>query len=490
MKKFLFAAIAVLFAWSISAQDIKKIRSAYDKKDWVKAKDAVDQALATEKEQKNWEAWYYKGMIYGQIAKDANLKATVPDAWMQSFEAYQKAMELDSKQTEISMMTKSYPVFENYLELQKEANAFYNSGNYQGALDNYKKADQVGRFIFKNKWALSEVDTILYYYAGAAAMQLENKEEVIYFFQKIADAKIGGKSSVDLRIGMTKDEVIKLLGKPQSSNTTQTAGSSSELLFFDNYNVTININSNNKVDYINKSSENTVLPSDGFDVVYRYLAYYYEQKKDADNAKKYADIGRQLYPKDSYYDKVELDKMRKNGADPLEVFKKYETIAEYDPKDYEVRYDYAAEIFNWIYMDGKATAEQRPVYFDKMIAILKNCIELDAKTADAHLLMGKIYYNEAAFIQDEIKKIKGTTPADTQKKADMKKKMDERMKDAIPNLDNAYVIFSTMTADQLKDRRTKNEYKSTVYLLTEAHRFLGNKDKEKEYDAKYQALNQ
>ncbi len=421
MKKFLFAAIAVLFALSLSAQDIKKIRSAYDKKDWAKAKDAVDQALATEKEQKNWEAWLYKGLVYGQIAKDANLKTTVPDAWTQSFEAYQKAMELDSKQTEISMMTKSYPVFENYLELQKEANAFYNSGNYQGALDGYKKADKVGRFIFKNKWALSEVDTILYYYAGAAAMQLENKEEVVSFFGKIADAKIGG---------------------------------------------------------------------DGFDVVYRYLAYYYEQKKDAENAKKYADIGRQLYPKDSYYDKVELDKMRKNGADPMEVFKKYETIAALDPKDYEVRYDYAAEIFNWIFMDSKANAEQRPVYFDKMIGLLKNCIEIDAKTADAHLLLGKIYYNEAAFIQDEVKKIKGTTPADTQKKADMKKKMDERMKDAIPNLDNAYNIFSAMTAEQLKDRRTKNEYKSAVYLLTEAHRFLGNKEKEKEYDTKYQALNQ
>jgi hypothetical protein len=421
MKKFLFAAIAVLFALSLSAQDIKKIRSAYDKKDWAKAKEAVDLALATEKEQKNWEAWYYKGMIYGQIAKDATLKTTVPDAWIQSFEAYQKAMELDGKQTEISMMTKSYPVFENYLELQKEANALYNSGNYQGALTNYKNADKVGRFIFKNKWALSEVDTILYYYAGAAAMQLENKEEVVYFFQKIADAKIGG---------------------------------------------------------------------DGFDVVYRYLAYYYEQKKDAENAKKYADIGRQLYPKDTYYDKVELDKMRKNGADQMEVFKKYETIADLDPKDYEVRYDYAAEIFNWIYMDLKATPEQRPVYFDKMIALLKNCIELDAKTADAYLLMGKIYYNEAAFIQDEVKKIKGTTPADTQKKNDMKKKMDERMKESLPYLDNAYNIFSTMTAEQLKDRRTKNEYKSTVYLLTEAHRFLGNKEKEKEYDAKYQALNQ
>lgn len=421
MKKFLFAAIAVLFALSLSAQDIKKIRSAYDKKDWAKAKDAVDQALATEKEQKNWEAWLYKGLVYGQIAKDPTLKTTVPDAWIQSFEAYQKALELDPKQGELSMMTKSYPVFENYLELQKEANAFFNSGNYQSALESYKKADKVGRFIFKNKWALSEVDTILYYYAGAAAMQLENKEEIVNYFGKIADAKIGG---------------------------------------------------------------------DGFDVVYRYLAYYYEQKKDAENAKKYADFGRQLYPKDTYYDKVELDRMRRNGAEPLEMFKKYETIGAMDAKDYEVRYDYAAEIFNWIFMDNKATAEQRPVYFDKMINLLKNCIELDAKSPDAHLLMGKIYYNEAAAIQDEVKKIKGTTPADKQKKDDMKKKMDDRMKESLPYLDNAYNIFSIMTAEQLKDRRTKNEYKSTVYLLTEAHRFLGNKEKEKEYDTKYQALNQ
>jgi len=421
MKKFLFAAIAVLFTLQLTAQDVKKIRSAYDKKDWAKAKEAVDLALATEKEQKNWEAWLYKGLVYGQIAKDATLKTTVPDAWMQSFEAYKKAMELDTKQTELSMMTKSYPVFENYLELQREANGLYNSGNYQAAVDNYKKADQVGRFIFKNKWALSEVDTILYYYAGAAAMQLENKEDVVYFFQKLADAKIGGEV---------------------------------------------------------------------FDVVYRYLAYHFEQKKDAENAKKYADIGRQLYPKDTYYDKVELDKMRKNHADPMEVFAKCETIAALDLKDQEIRYDYAAEIFNWIFMDNKATAEQRPVYFDKMINLLKNCIELDPKGPDAHLLLGKIYYNEAAAIQDESKKIKGTTPADKQKRDDIKKKMDDRMKESLPYLDNAYNIFSAMTAEQLKDRRTKNEYKSTVYLLTEAHRFLGNKEKEKEYDTKYQALNQ
>lgn len=421
MKKFLFAAVAVMFCLGLSAQDIKKVRNFFDKKDYVKAKDAVDLALANEKEQKNWEAWYYKGLIYGQIAKDANLKATVPDAWMQSFEAYQKAMELDAKQSEVFMMTRQYPVFENYLEIQKEANQAYNSGNYQAALDGYKNADKVGRFIYKNKWALSEVDTILYYYAGAAAMQLEKKDDVVAFFTKICDANIGGE---------------------------------------------------------------------GFDVCYRYLAYHHASNKNEELAKKYADMGRALYPKDTYYDRVDLDKMRKEDADPITIFNKYEQIITIDPKDYDIRYDYAAEIFNWLYMDSKATPEQKTTYFDKLIANLNTAIEIDPKKPEAHLLMGKTHFNEAAFIQEEIKKIKGSAPADVQKRNDMKKKMEDRMKESIAPLDRTNEIYAAMTAEQMKDKRTKNEYKSTLYLLTEVHRFLGNKDKEKEYDAKYQALNQ
>ena len=421
MKKFLFAAIAVMFCLGLSAQDIKKVRNFFDKKDWPKAKESVDLALANEKEQKNWEAWYYKGLIYGQIAKDANLKATVPDAWMQSFQAYEKAMELDPKQSEVFMMTRQYPVFENYLEIQKEANQAYNSGNYQAALDGYKNADKVGRFIFKNKWALSEVDTILYYYAGAAAMQLENKEEVVSFFTKICDANIGGE---------------------------------------------------------------------GYDVCYRYLAFYHNTNKNEELAKKYADMGRALYPKDTYYDRVDLDKMRKEDADPVTIFNKYEQIVAIDPKDYDIRYDYAAEIFNWLYMDSKATPEQKATYFEKLISNLNTAIEIDPKKPEAHLLIGKTHFNEAAFIQEEIKKIKGSAPADVQKRNDMKKKMEDRMKEAIAPLDRTNEIYTAMTAEQMKDKRTKNEYKSVLYLLTEVHRFLGNKDKEKEYDTKYQALNQ
>ena len=52
MKQFIFSAIAFLFCLSVSAQDIKKVRSLFEKKDWVKAKEAVDLLLTNEKEQK------------------------------------------------------------------------------------------------------------------------------------------------------------------------------------------------------------------------------------------------------------------------------------------------------------------------------------------------------------------------------------------------------------------------------------------------------
>ena len=421
MKHFLFATIAFLFCFNLGAQDIKKVRSYYDKKDWVKGKEAVDLLLANEKEQKNWEAWYYKGLIYGQIAKDANLKTTVANAWLISLEAYQKAMELDSKQVNTYMTLRGYPVFDNYLELQREANEFYNKQDFKNAYNKYLEADKAGRFIFKSGWALSEVDTILYFYTGAAAMQSDMMEEAVAVFKKICDANIGG---------------------------------------------------------------------DGYDVCYRYVAYYYDKKGDVETANKYAAAGRKLYPADSYYDKLELDRERKNGVG-LELFKRYEAVIAKEPKDYDLRYDYAAEMFNWLYTDQAAPADQKEATFNKILEQLKICTELDNSKPDAHLLTGKTFFNEAAAIQEALKGVKGTAPADVQKKTEMKAKMEGRMKECLTPLETSLAIFEKMPAEELKkEKRLRNEYKTTLYLLTEAYRFLGNPEKEKFYDKKYQVLNQ
>lgn len=422
MKQILITTAALFFVLAGFAQDMKKVRNLYDKKDWAKAKEAIDLVLANEKEQKNWEAWYYKGLIYGQVAKDANLSAATPDAWTQSFEGYKKAMELDQKQTETFMTLRNYPVFDNYIELQRKGNELYNTQNFKEALATYKKADEVGRFIYKNKWALTEVDTILYFYMGAAAMQDENMDEAITYFEKLCNAEVNGE---------------------------------------------------------------------GFDVCYRYVTYYYDKKGDIEKANKYAALGRKFYPEDSYYSRVELDRERKNNGVGPGLFAKYEEVLKQDAKDYDLRFDYAAEMFNWMFNDNATPAAEHAAYFAQIVDQLQKCIELDASRVDAYLLLGKAYFNEAAFIQDEMKKIKGKTPDDEKKRAEMKAQMESRMKEAIPNFEKSHEIFKKTPEEEFKkEKRLRNEYKTTLYLLTEAHRFLGNTEKEKFYDKEYQKLNQ
>jgi len=422
-NKFFFLIMWLLMLTTIIyAQDIKTVRKLYDKKEWVKGKEAVDLLLANPAEQNNWEAWYFKGLIYGQMAKTPELKAQVPDGWVSSFEAYAKATQLDSKQSNTYMTLRGYPVFDNYLELQKEGNEFFNTQAYKEAVGKYKQADQVGRFIFKNGWALAEVDTILYYYAGAAAMQANMPEDAVTYYKKIADANIGG---------------------------------------------------------------------DGYDVCYRFLTYHYDKKGSADLSAKYATAGRKLYPNDTYYDKLELDRERNNNGLSPELFAKYEVVISKEPGNYDLRFDYAAELFNWIYTELKATKEQQPVIFEKIVTQLKKCIELDVKKSDSYVLAGKTYYNEAAFIQESGKGLKSTVPEELKKKNELKVQMDKRMNESLPYLEKALEIFEKMTPEDFKaEKRLKNEYKTTLYLLSDAHRFLGNTEKEKAYTKKYDALNQ
>ncbi len=412
----------MVIAFSIKGQDIKTVRKLYDKKEWQKSKEAVDLLLANAGEQNNWEAWYYKGLIYGQIAKITELKNNVPDIWLVSYEAYKKAMELDSKQSTTYMTLRGYPIFDNYIELQKEGNDFFNSQSFKEAVGKYKQADQVGRYIFKNGWALSEIDTILYYYAGASAMQANMPDDAVNYFKKIADANIGG---------------------------------------------------------------------DGYDVCYRYLSYHYDKKGDAVSSNKYSAAGRKLYPNDTYYDKLELDRERNTKGLSPDLFAKYEVVIGKEPNNYDVRFDYAAELFNWLYTDQKVPQDQQASIFEKIVAQLKKCIEIDPKKTDTYVLAGKTYYNDAAFMQEAGKNLKATVPEELKKKNELKVQMDKRMNEALSYLEKANEIFEKMTPEEFKaEKRLKNEYKNTLYLLAEAHKFLGNTDKEKAYNKKLDSLNQ
>ncbi len=115
------------------------------------------------------------------------------------------------------------------------------------------KANNVGQYIAQNKWAnIGKVDTTLVLNIAKAALNAKKNDTARKYFQEIADAHISGLH-----------------------------------------------NENNT-------------PDPSYELPYQWLTLDYKQAGDSANMVKYATIGKELYPKDDYYDFVEMDYYREN----------------------------------------------------------------------------------------------------------------------------------------------------------------------------------
>src|SRR4051812_6139501 len=98
MRKLIFSILLAVFALNTYAQSIDDIKDQVGKQQWDKAKEQIDKYLANEKNSKKADGWFYKGVIYNEIAKSDKFKSLVPgDARMEAFTALQKYLELDPK---------------------------------------------------------------------------------------------------------------------------------------------------------------------------------------------------------------------------------------------------------------------------------------------------------------------------------------------------------------------------------------------------------
>jgi hypothetical protein len=187
-------AVFMAFATSgIFAQTVKKTKELITAKDWVKAKESIDLALANPKLKKDEvaEAWYLKAKVYSALSTDPATKTLVPDARMQSLEAIKKSVETDKAQSQVYLtMDKYTPVFDLYTGNFEDAAALYNSEKYQDALKEFKNTAITGEYIFNQGWGLYKLDTTLTYYTALSALNAKNEEEAVKQFSKLAEARV------------------------------------------------------------------------------------------------------------------------------------------------------------------------------------------------------------------------------------------------------------------------------------------------------------
>jgi hypothetical protein len=239
---------------------------------------------------------------------------------------------------------------------------------------------------------------------------------------------------------------------------------------------------NDSASFYFKQLADAKVSGQGFDLPYRWEVYIYSDKKDWDNAQKYAAAGKALYPKDTYFDDVSLQMLKEQGKTD-DLVKKYEEVLAADPSNYEHQYNYGNTLFSLVYGVDKRPANYQDLV-TKLEAAFTKCTEIDPSRPEAFLALGKSHFNQAVSTNDTLKTMHGKTPADDASKKALQATAEAQIKAAITPLEKVFSFYDTQTGLKLAD---KSNYKSSISLLGDCYRYLDNKEKAKFYDDKYNA---
>jgi hypothetical protein len=226
---------------------------------------------------------------------------------------------------------------------------------------------------------------------------------------------------------------------------------------------------------------------EGMVEIYKWLADYYSKKKDNTNAGKYLAAGKELFPKDPFWNIYELDMLREQG-DKKDLFTKYESVIAENPSDYLVLYNYSVELYGAAYDTSMA---KRPANSAELItkveANMKKVTELKPDYANAYLVLGQVAYNKGVDINTEMNKIRPAggvklKPEELKKKNDLRAEAGKRFDEAIPYFEKIDQILGVQGKLHMEDKKA---LKTAYDLLINIYDTKNNKDKLKVYEEKY-----
>jgi hypothetical protein len=194
MKKVLLTTLLAIAGLGIFAQKLDKAKDLYKDKKYADAKTQIDGVLADPKNEKNGEAWYYKGKIYSAIALDNTLGAQTPDARHQAFDAFKKYVEVDDKHLLL--------VLENYKSVTDLYQYYFSTGATQfkanqnaEAYASFKDCLTISDYMVAKGWTNMKLDTTVVLYTGITAEKAGKKDDAAIYYGKLASAKINGENN-------------------------------------------------------------------------------------------------------------------------------------------------------------------------------------------------------------------------------------------------------------------------------------------------------
>ncbi len=200
MRKTILSALFVMASTFLFAQNLKEIQGDVEKGKFEEARAKVDKALADPKNQNTANFYYYKGVVYTEIAKDTTKNDL--NYWNESFNAFKRYQELDSKNILMTLNQNAhlFSIYENYYNLGIKD---FNDKNYKRAFDRFSNALAVKDYVYTRQFSINDfsfpaMDTQLLNLAGAAAILSENHDAAIPYYTALANAKLKGDDYKDI----------------------------------------------------------------------------------------------------------------------------------------------------------------------------------------------------------------------------------------------------------------------------------------------------
>lgn len=415
MKKLFLLAVLAGSAVFAKAQDIDEIRNLVLLSQVGKAKEAIDKFMASEKNAKKPEGWFWKAYIINQLSKDSTKTIQESSAMkMEAFDLFKKYRQMDPKATLLTEDNNS-PIYDLYAGFGSElAIKAYQAKDFEASFDNFKKAVDVHAYstsnnlVFNNGYKFPELDTLFIQYTAIAAVDAKKPDEAAVYHKKLVDAGLSGDS------------------------------------YADSYNFL--------VDYYKKKDK----------------AAFYEVLNKA----------KKLYPANArYWTALEVE-VETEGIQKPEVFNKYADLVTANPGNYDVAYNYAAELFNYINSDD-SKGVNLPEYKAKLKDILQKSIAIKS-TFEANFVMTVSQYNNSFDLSDEATKIKSVKPEDQKKKKALQAESMQVLTEAIPYGEAAVAAFKNIAEPSNTE---KGNYRKLLTMMKNIHEVKKNTAKADEYDA-------
>ncbi len=419
MKKIIFV-IFLLSGWAIGqAQDLDMTKAYIVAGQYAKGKDGIDKFLSKAGNETNAEAWYYKAYLYNALSRDTSkTNAEMGALNTESFEALKKYKQLDAK-GKLTKEESNGTIYNVYYAFYDFGLKAYNAKNAEGAYSQFKSALGVHDYIFSNS----------------------------------LDGPKGLKfSALDTDLVWN----LAIIGNQLKRD-------------------------NETVDYYKKIVE-VNLNDPKYLQAYESIVFYYKEAKDQAAFKTYLEKGKANYPKESFWEAIDIE-FAVQGLTGDALFKKYDELAALYPNSYVVLFNYGIELNKYVYADENKSLDLG-AYKARIPELFKKALAIN-NTVESNIMLSSFYYNNYFDVNEAVGKIKGTKPEDNKKRAELANAAKKSMEDCQP-----YALASTDLFSKMPKLKTteKNSYRQAYDMLVEVARVKGDTQKMAEYKAKKDAI--